>query len=214
PPPRAAGGRPPAYLEVRGEVYLPRAAFQKINVARAGEGQPLFATPRNAAAGSLRMLDPRITASRPLSTFIYQVGYHEDGHLPRSHWAMLDWLRELGFRTNPHNERVQGLDAVLAAAEGWEHRREALDYEIDGVVVKIADLDLQAELGAVGREPRWAIAYKFAPTQATTKLLRIEVNVGRTGSINPFAVLEPVQIGGVTVKLATLHNAEDIHRKD
>jgi DNA ligase (NAD+) len=204
----------PEYLEVRGEVYLSRAAFQKVNADRATEGQPLFANPRNAAAGSLRQLDPRITASRPLSTFIYQVGYHEDGHLPRSHWALLEWLRELGFRTNPYNERVHGLDAVLAAAEGWEHRREGLDYEIDGVVVKIDDLDLQAELGAVGREPRWAIAYKFAPTQATTKLLRIEINVGRTGSVNPFAVLEPVQIGGVTVKLASLHNAEDIHRKD
>jgi DNA ligase (NAD+) len=204
----------PAYLEVRGEVYLSRAAFRKINADRAAEGQALFANPRNAAAGSLRMLDPRITASRPLTTFIYQVGYHEDGHLPRSHWALLEWLGELGFRTNPHNERVHGLDAVLAAAEGWEHRREALDYEIDGVVVKIDDLDLQAELGAVGREPRWAIAYKFAPTQATTKLLSIEINVGRTGSINPFAVLEPVQIGGVTVKLASLHNADDIHRKD
>jgi DNA ligase (NAD+) len=207
-------GPAPAHLEVRGEIYLSRAAFRKINVDRAAEGQPLFANPRNAAAGSLRQLDPRITATRPLSAFLYQVGYHEDGHLPRSHWELLAWLRELGFRTNPHNQRVQGLDDVVAACLGWEERRETLDYDIDGVVVKIDDLDVQAELGAVGREPRWAIAYKFAPTQATTKLLRIDINVGRTGSVNPFAVLEPVQIGGVTVRLATLHNAEDIHRKD
>jgi DNA ligase (NAD+) len=207
-------GKAPAYLEVRGEVYLSREAFRKINADRAAEGQPLFANPRNAAAGSLRQLDPRITAGRPLSTFIYQLGYHEDGHLPRSHWALLEWLRELGFRTNPYNQRVHGLDEVVEACEGWEHRRETLDYDIDGVVVKIDDLDLHAELGAVGREPRWAIAYKFAPTQATTKLLRIDINVGRTGSINPFAVLEPVQIGGVTVRLASLHNTDDIHRKD
>ncbi len=212
--PMALRGPAPPYLEVRGEVYLSRAAFEKINADRAAEGQPLFANPRNAAAGSLRQLDPRVTASRPLDAFIYQVGYHEDGHLPRSHWELLTWLRELGFRTNPHNRRVQGIEAVVAECESWETRRETLPYDVDGVVVKIDDLDVQAELGAVGREPRWAIAYKFPPTQVTTKLLGIEVNVGRTGSINPFAVLEPVQIGGVTVKLASLHNVEDIHRKD
>ena len=212
--PLVLSGKAPAYLEVRGEVYLSRAAFERVNADRAADGQPLFANPRNAAAGSLRQLDPRITASRPLDAFIYQVGYHEDGHLPRSHWELLHWLRQLGFKTNPHNTLVRGMDAVVAECEAWEARRESLPYDIDGVVVKIDDLDVQAELGAVGREPRWAIAYKFPPTQATTKLLRIEVNIGRTGSVNPFAVLEPVQIGGVTVKLATLHNVEDIHRKD
>ena len=212
--PMALRGRAPRYLEVRGEVYLSRAAFDRINEERLAAGQPAFMNPRNAAAGSLRQLDPRITASRPLDIFVYQLGYYEDGTLPRSHWEIVGLLRELGFKTNPYNERVESLDAVLAACARWEARRESLPYDIDGVVVKIDDLDVQAELGAVGREPRWAIAYKFAPTQATTRLLRIDVNVGRTGSINPFAVLEPVQIGGVTVKLASLHNEEDIHRKD
>jgi DNA ligase (NAD+) len=207
-------GKVPQSLEVRGEVFLSRAAFQRINEARLAEGQPAFMNPRNCAAGSLRQLDPRITASRPLDMILYQVGYHEDGNLPRSHWELLARLREWGFKTNPYNERLEGLDAVIAACAGWEARRESLAYDVDGVVVKIDDLDLQAELGAVGREPRWAIAYKFPPTQVTTKLLKIDINVGRTGSINPFAVLEPVQIGGVTVKLASLHNAEDIHRKD
>ncbi len=207
-------GAVPRYLEVRGEVFLSRAAFEKLNAERLAEGQPPFMNPRNAAAGSLRQLDPRITAARPLDIFIYQVGYHEDGNLPRSHWALLGLLREWGFKVNPDNVRVKGIAAVEAECRRWEARREALPYDIDGVVVKIDDLDLQAELGAVGREPRWAIAYKFPPTQATTRLLKIDVNVGRTGSINPFAVLEPVQIGGVIVKLATLHNIEDIHRKD
>jgi DNA ligase (NAD+) len=212
--PLALRGKVPRYLEVRGEVYLSRTAFKKVNADRAAASQPLFANPRNAAAGSLRQLDPRITASRPLDAFLYQVGYYEDGGLPRSHWELLALLREWGFKTNPLNERVEGLDAVLAACAAWEERRESLAYDIDGVVVKIDDLDLQGELGVVGREPRWAIAYKFPPTQATTRLLRIDVNIGRTGSVNPFAVLEPVPIGGVIVKLASLHNAEDIHRKD
>jgi DNA ligase (NAD+) len=207
-------GSPPPVVEVRGEVYLSRAAFERINAERAEAGQPLFANPRNAAAGSLRQLDPRITASRPLDIFFYQIGYAEGAALPRSHWDCLGLLREWGLRTNPENQLVEGIDAVVAAAVAWEHRRERLPYDIDGVVVKIDDRDLQAELGAVGREPRWAIAYKFAPTQATTRLLKIDVNIGRTGSVNPYAVLEPVSIGGVVVKLAALHNAQDVRRKD
>ncbi|HZS02141.1 MAG TPA: NAD-dependent DNA ligase LigA [Chloroflexota bacterium] len=207
-------GRVPRVVEVRGEVYLPRAAFAKLNRQREAEGLPPFMNPRNAAAGSLRQLDPRITASRPLDILLYQIGYHEDGALPRSHWERLALLREWGFRTNKYNERVDSLDAVIAHCLSWEARRESLDYDADGVVVKIDDVDVQAELGAVGREPRWAIAYKFPPIQVTTKLLKIDVNIGRTGSVNPFAVLEPVAIGGVLVKLAALHNAEDIHRKD
>ncbi|MBX5491819.1 MAG: NAD-dependent DNA ligase LigA [Chloroflexi bacterium] len=207
-------GDPPPVVEVRGEVYLSRAAFERINAERAEAGQPLFANPRNAAAGSLRQLDPRITASRPLDIFFYQIGYAEGAVLPRSHWDCLDLLRAWGLRTNPENQLVEGIDAVIEAAVAWEHRRERLPYDIDGVVIKIDDRDLQAELGAVGREPRWAIAYKFAPTQATTRLLKIEVNIGRTGSVNPYAVLEPVSIGGVVVKLATLHNAQDVRRKD
>jgi DNA ligase (NAD+) len=204
---------PPPYLEVRGEVYLSRSAFQKINDERAAAGQPLFANPRNCAAGSVRQLDSRITARRPLDVFIYALGEAE-GWQPRTQWEMLEAFASWGFRTNPNNARAETIDEVVAACEEWEHRRESLAYEIDGVVVKVDDLDVQNELGAVGREPRWAIAFKFPPVQATTVLRAIEVNVGRTGSLNPYAVLEPVQVGGVTISQATLHNEDDIRRKD
>ena len=204
---------PPPSLEVRGEVYLSRAAFQKINDERAAAGQPLFANPRNCAAGSVRQLDSRITARRPLDVFIYALG-EARGWQPRTQWEMLEAFLKWGFKTNPNNRRVETIDDVVAACAEWEHRRETLDYEIDGVVVKVNDLDVQSELGAVGREPRWAIAFKFPPVQATTVLRSIEVNVGRTGSLNPFAVLEPVQVGGVTISQATLHNEDDIRRKD
>jgi DNA ligase (NAD+) len=211
--PLGLNGAPPPYLEVRGEVYLSRAAFQKINDERAAAGQSLFANPRNCAAGSVRQLDSRITARRPLDVFIYALGEAEDWR-PRSQWEMLEAFSEWGFKTNPNNARKQTIDDVIEACAEWEHRRESLAYEIDGVVVKINDLHVQSELGAVGREPRWAIAFKFPPMQATTRLLSIEVNVGRTGSLNPFAVLEPVQVSGVTVKQASLHNEDDIRRKD
>ena len=204
---------PPERIEVRGEVYLSRAAFQKINDERAAAGQPLFANPRNCAAGSVRQLDSRITARRPLDVFIYALGEAE-GWQPRSQWEMLEAFARWGFRTNPNNARAESIDQVVKACTDWEHRRETLAYEIDGVVVKVDDLDLQSELGVVGREPRWAIAFKFPPVQATTLLKSIEVNVGRTGSLNPFAVLEPVKVGGVTVSQATLHNEDDIRRKD
>ncbi len=204
---------PPSRLEVRGEVYLSRAAFQKINDERMEQGLPLFANPRNCAAGSVRQLDSRITAHRPLDVFIYALGEAE-GWSPRTQWEMLERFLEWGFRTNPNNARAETIDDVVKACLAWEARRESLPYDIDGVVVKIDDLHLQSELGAVGREPRWAIAYKFPPTQATTRLLDIGVNVGRTGSLNPFAILEPVQVAGVTIKLATLHNEDDIRRKD
>jgi DNA ligase (NAD+) len=204
---------PPTYLEVRGEVYLSRAAFGKINDERAAAGQPLFANPRNCAAGSVRQLDSRITARRPLDVFIYALGESE-GWQPRTQWEMLEVFASWGFRINPNNARAETIEEVVAACAEWEHRRESLAYEIDGVVVKVNDLDLQSELGAVGREPRWAIAFKFPPVQATTVLKAIEVNVGRTGSLNPFAVLEPVQVGGVTISQATLHNEDDIRRKD
>jgi DNA ligase (NAD+) len=203
----------PKHLEVRGEVYLSRAAFQKINDERAAAGQPLFANPRNCAAGSVRQLDSRITAQRPLDVFIYALGEAE-GWQPRTQWEMLEAFASWGFRTNPNNARAETIDEVVDACAGWEHRRESLDYEIDGVVVKVNELDIQSELGAVGREPRWAIAFKFPPVQATTALRAIEVNVGRTGSLNPFAILEPVQVGGVTISQATLHNEDDIRRKD
>jgi DNA ligase (NAD+) len=203
----------PTYLEVRGEVYLSRAAFQKINDERATAGQPLFANPRNCAAGSVRQLDSRITARRPLDVFIYALGEAE-GWQPRTQWEMLEAFASWGFRTNPNNAQAESIEEVVEACARWEHRRESLAYEIDGVVVKVNDLDIQGELGVVGREPRWAIAFKFPPVQATTVLKSIEVNVGRTGSLNPYAVLEPVQVGGVTISQATLHNEDDIRRKD
>ena len=211
--PLLLNGSPPPYLEVRGEVYLSRAAFQKINDERAAAGQSLFANPRNCAAGSVRQLDSRITARRPLDVFIYALGEAEDWQ-PRTQWDTLEAFAEWGFKTNPNNARAQTIDEVIEACASWEHRRESLAYEIDGLVVKINELYLQSELGAVGREPRWAIAFKFPPMQATTRLLDIKVNVGRTGSLNPYAELEPVQVSGVTVKQATLHNEDDIRRKD
>jgi DNA ligase (NAD+) len=211
--PLALNDSPPPYLEVRGEVYLSQTAFRKINDERAAAGQPLFANPRNCAAGSVRQLDSRISARRPLDVFIYALG-EAQAWQPRTQWEMLEAFLKWGFKTNPNNTRVSTIDEVVAACAEWEHRRESLDYEIDGVVVKVNDLHVQSELGAVGREPRWAIAFKFPPVQATTILERIEVNVGRTGSLNPFAVLKPVQVGGVTISQATLHNEDDIRRKD
>jgi DNA ligase (NAD+) len=211
--PLALKADPPRYLEVRGEVYLSAKAFQKINDERAASGLPLFANPRNCAAGSVRQLDSRITAKRPLDVFIYALGEAE-GWQPRTQWEMLEAFFKWGLKTNPNNRRVETIDDVVAACAEWEHRRESLDYEIDGVVVKVNDLDVQDELGAVGREPRWAIAFKFPPMQATSRLIDIGINVGRTGSLNPFAILEPVQVSGVTVRQASLHNEDDIRRKD
>jgi DNA ligase (NAD+) len=212
-PHRLKGDVPQAF-EVRGEVYMTKSGFERLNYERGEAGQPLFASPRNSAAGSVRQLDPNITASRPLDAFLYQVGWHDDGYVPERHHESLMWLQNLGFKINPHVRRVKTLDEVAAFCAEWEEKRESLDYEIDGVVVKVDERGLQRQLGAVGREPRWAVAFKFPPTQATTKLLRIDVNVGRTGTLNPFAVLEPVKIAGATVKLATLHNEDDIRRKD
>jgi len=204
---------PPATIEVRGEVYLSRAAFDKINDERGTAGLPLYMNPRNCAAGSLRQLDSRITATRQLDLFVYALGQVSENE-PRHHWQALERFRELGLKTNPHNRRVETVDEVVAQVATWAERRATLAYEIDGVVVKIDDLDVQRELGSVGREPRWAIAFKFPPTQGTTVLRDVGINVGRTGSLNPYAILEPVQIAGVTVKLATLHNEDDIRRKD
>ncbi len=204
----------PARFEVRGEVFMTRAGFERMNQERAERGEPLFANPRNSAAGAVRQLDPRVTAERPLDCFIYALGWAEGDATPTSHWETLEWLSELGFKTNPDSARFQHIDRVWRHCRQWAEKREALDYEIDGIVVKVDDLRLHETLGVAGREPRWAIAFKFPPTQRTTKLLKISVNVGRTGSINPYAELEPVNIGGVTVKMATLHNEEDIRRKD
>ena len=203
----------PPLLEVRGECYLPRKAFAELNERRAAAGEPTFANPRNSAAGSIRQLDTKLTAQRPLSMWSYAIGALE-GIEFESHYESLMWLKERGFKVNDGIERHTDLDAVVAACQGWEERRESLDFEIDGVVVKVDDLDLQRRLGVVGREPRGAIAWKFPPMTATTTLERVMWNVGRTGHMVPFAQLEPVQVCGVTVKLATLHNEEDIARKD
>lgn len=209
-PPEAWASR----FEVRGEVYMTRAGFERMNELQAREGKRLYANPRNSAAGSLRQLDPRITAQRPLELFVYQLGWIDGNGAPGSHWEVLQCLRAMRFPVNPHATRCDSIDAVLAYVREWEHRRDSLEYAIDGIVIKVDSLAQQRQLGAVGREPRWAIAYKYPAEQATTRLLDIRVNVGRTGSLNPYAVLEPVVIGGATVKLATLHNEEDIHRKD
>ena len=213
-PLRVAGEGFPRGFEVRGEVFLSRQAFSKINQERAARGEPLFANPRNAAAGSVRQLDPHITASRPLDIYIYALGWSEGGALPPTHWATMELLKSLGFKVNPHNRRVDTLEEAEDYHRHWAERREELPFEADGVVVKVNPLALQEELGAVGHEPRWAIAYKFPATQTTTRLLDIQVSVGRTGSLNPFAILEPVSVGGVTIKQAALHNLEDIQRKD
>jgi DNA ligase (NAD+) len=203
----------PALLEVRGEVYLPRSAFAKLNEERAAAGEPTFANPRNSAAGSIRQLDPQLAASRPLSIWCYAVGVVE-GMTFKTQKETLDWLHEHGFKVSPDVRVYDDVDSLAAGCRAWEERRESLDFEIDGVVVKVNDLELQRSLGVVGREPRGAIAWKFPPMTATTTLNKVSWNVGRTGHMIPFAELEPVQVSGVTVKLATLHNEEDLKRKD
>ena len=203
----------PATLEVRGEVYLPIAEFSRLNVERAEMGEPLYANPRNTGAGSIRQLDPKVTAARNMQIWIYSLG-DVAVDAPDSHWQALEWLGELGFRVNPENRLCQSLQEVEDYYHHWLERRHDLPYEADGVVVKVSPLEMQYRLGVVGREPRWAIAYKFPAEQATTKLIHIGINVGRTGSLNPYAILEPVVVSGATVQHASLHNEEDIHRKD
>ncbi len=201
-------------LEVRGEVYLPVDDFRRLNEERAQKGEPLYANPRNTGAGSLRQLDSRVTASRNLQIWVYSLGPSDDHPRPDSHWEALEWMKTLGFRINPNNRLCRTLEEVCDYYNSWLETRHDLPYEVDGVVVKVAPFRYQDELGVVGREPRWAIAYKFPAERATTKLLHIGINVGRTGSLNPYAVLEPVIVSGATVRQASLHNEEDIHRKD
>jgi DNA ligase (NAD+) len=203
----------PALVEVRGEVYMSLSDFAALNERRAEQGLSTFMNPRNAAAGTIRQLDPKLAAERPLSMWCYGVGATE-GLTFTSHWDALEWLRSHDFRVNGDVKRLDTEEDVVATCKGWEERRGALDFEIDGCVVKVDDIELQRRLGVVGRDPRWAIAWKFPPTTAVTLLEDIAWNVGKFGDLHPFAVLEPVHVGGVTVKLATLHNEEDVARKD
>lgn len=200
-------------VEVRGEVYMPKAGFKKLNEERAAAGEPLFANPRNAAAGSIRQLDPKIAASRPLDAYFYTLSFSAD-KMPDTHSECLDRLRKSGLRTNPNIKKLASIDKVLEYIKTWEDKREELEYEIDGIVIKVDSLDQQKRLGYTSKEPRWAIAYKYPPKQMTTRLLDIQVQVGRTGALTPVAVLEPVQVGGVTVTHATLHNEDEVARKD
>jgi DNA ligase (NAD+) len=212
-PLRLQDGPIPRLVEVRGEAYLPVSAFNKANEERSAAGETPFANPRNAAAGALRQLDPRVTAERPLSFFGYALGRME-GIEFQTQMEVLDQLRRWKFPVNPHYRHHDNIAGVAAYCREWQDKRDSLDYEIDGVVVKVNDLAYQERLGVVSRDPRWAVAYKFPGQLATTRLLKIEINVGRTGALNPYAVLEPVQLSGVTIRTATLHNEDDIRRKD
>jgi len=203
----------PPVLEVRGELYMSLRDFAALNERRAEAGLSTFMNPRNAAAGTIRQLDPRLARERPLSMWSYAVG-RLDGLRFAGHWQALEWLRAHGFRVNQDIKLLDGEDEVVAQCLAWQERRGSLDFEIDGVVVKVSDLELQRRLGVVGRDPRWAIAWKFPPTTKVTTLIDVMWNVGKFGDLHPFAVLAPVQVGGVTVKLATLHNEQDVVRKD
>jgi DNA ligase (NAD+) len=208
------GPAPPARIEVRGEVYMPIADFNELNRRQAELGERLYANPRNAAAGAVRQLDSRITARRPLAFYAYAIGYVEGGETIGSQWEALGYVRRLGFPVNPDVRRSRDFEEVLDFIHQWMEGRGALPYEADGVVIKVDNFAIQEMLGVVGNAPRWAIAYKFPAREATTRLHKIEVNVGRTGVLTPYAVLEPVNVGGVIVRQATLHNFEDLARKD
>ena len=205
-------GDAPALVEVRGEVYMPLSGFNELNERLLAEEKKPTPNPRNAAAGSLRQKDSTITAARPLSFWAYGIGASEGLELA-THWETLAWLRERGFPTNPFVERIESVAEVVERCRAWEHRRTELDYEIDGIVIKVDSLDQQRRLGALHQRPRWARAFKWAPMTAVTRLNRIRIRVGRTGALNPWAELEPVEVGGVTVSRATLHNEEDVNRK-
>ncbi|MFL6036529.1 MAG: NAD-dependent DNA ligase LigA, partial [Gaiellaceae bacterium] len=208
-----SGDDPPALLEVRGEVYMPLSGFRKLNERLVAQGKKPTPNPRNAAAGSVRQKNPGVTREMPLSIWIYGTGGRERIEF-ESHLQELQWLREHGFRTNPFAERFESIEDVAAACRDWERRRSELDYEIDGIVIKVDSIAQQRELGSLHQRPRFARAFKWAPMTAATRLNTIMIRVGRTGALNPWAVLEPVEVGGVTVSRATLHNEDDINRKD
>jgi DNA ligase (NAD+) len=199
-------------IEVRGEVYLPFASFRKINGEREEAGEPLFANPRNAAAGSIRLLDPRTVASRNLSVFLYYLAV--DGKEEPSQWGALLKLRELGLPTNPHSRRCRTLEDALAYYREWSAKRDSLEYDADGIVIKVDEADARRELGTTAKSPRWAVSYKFPARQATTRVNDIVIQVGRTGALTPVAVLEPVKLSGTTISRSTLHNEEELRRKD
>jgi DNA ligase (NAD+) len=199
-------------MEVRGEVYMPLSGFNALNERLVAEGKKPTPNPRNAAAGSLRQKDSSITAARPLSFWAYGIGLR-DGVELAGQWETLQWLKAHGFPTNPFAERVESVDEVVERAVAWETKRAELDYEIDGIVIKVDSYAQQARLGALHGRPRWARAFKWAPLTAVTRLSKIMIRVGRTGALNPWALLEPVEVGGVTISRATLHNEEDINRK-
>jgi DNA ligase (NAD+) len=208
------GAKPPKYLVIRGEAFMPIEEFEKLNRKRAEEGQPTYLNPRNTAAGSLRMLDPAVTASRVLTLLVYQIVHCEGGKIPTSQWELLEYLKALGFPVTDIAKRFNDFEEAVAYAESWDKKRDELEYEADGMVVKIDDLNLAKELGFIGKDPRGAIAFKFPAREVTTKLLDIRINVGRTGVLIPNAVLERVEIGGVVVERATLHNFDYITQKD
>jgi DNA ligase (NAD+) len=212
-PLRLLGEDVPTLVEVRGEVYMPLSGFRELNERLHADGKKVAPNPRNAAAGSLRQKDSSITASRPLAIWAYGIGTHEGVEL-RSQWETLQWLKSHGFPINPYAERLESVDDVARRANEWERKRTELDYEIDGIVIKVDELEQQRALGALHSRPRWARAFKWAPMTAVTRLHEIRIRVGRTGALNPWAVLEPVEVGGVIVSRATLHNEEDINRKD
>jgi DNA ligase (NAD+) len=208
------GPTPPGFVAIRGEAFIPIKNFEELNRQLQEAGQKTYLNPRNTAAGSLRQLDPSLTATRPLTLLVYQIIYSEDGDIPTSQWELLNWLKALGFPVTDAARRFDDLESAIAYTETWRTRRDALPYEADGMVIKIDDLKLAADLGFVGKDPRGAIAYKFPAREVTTKLLDIQVSVGRTGVLIPNAVLEPVEIGGVIVERATLHNFDYIAEKD
>jgi DNA ligase (NAD+) len=213
-PLRISTAAPPRAFEVRGEVYLSKAEFARLNQQRIVAGEQLYMNPRNTAAGSLRQLDSKVTANRRLDLFVYQLGWVDGPRVAANHSEALEWLSTAGFPTNPLTERLNSIDAVADFCEQWATKRDNLEYEIDGVVIKIDGLDLQRQLGTVGREPRWATAWKFPAEQAVTRLNKIQISVGRTGVLTPFAELEPVFVGGATISMATLHNLAHIQRLD
>lgn len=213
-PLRLSGDDVPAVVEVRGEVYFPNSAFEAYNKEREEAGLPTYANPRNSASGSLRQLDSSETARRPLAMFVYSVGLVEGGQLPDTQWEILQTLKRWGLPVNPWTRKANTVEEVMAAVETAGEERASINYGIDGVVIKLDSISLQRNLGSIGRDPRWATAYKFPAEQARTRINRIHVNVGRTGNLTPWAELEPIVVGGVTVRRATLHNKDEIERKD